>query len=157
LDEKATNLIMSLLSNTKIGIITKYRTTDLFKVTRRVRQGDIISPILFMIWINPLIEYIEIQNKEYVMNNTKTKVSILVFANDIALFTKNNKDMHEIFKIISDFCDHSGMEISPTKSAYSCNNTKIETLSIYKNKSITKITKSKSYKYLEIEINMDLN
>jgi hypothetical protein len=49
LDEKATNLIMSLLSDTKIGIITKYGTTDLFEITREVRQGDVISLTLFMI------------------------------------------------------------------------------------------------------------
>jgi hypothetical protein len=148
---------MSLIFDTKLVVITNYGKTEFFKVNRGVKQGDVISPTLFMIWINPLMEYIEKEEKGYEMNGEKVKIPILVFADNIALFTKNNEDMQKIFGITSDFCTHSGMDISPIKSAYTSKNTKKNIPPIYKNKSIAKIRNNESYKYLGIEINIDLN
>jgi hypothetical protein len=50
---------MSLIVDSKIAIIMGHRTTNLFEVNRGVRQGDVISPTIFTIWINPLLEHIE--------------------------------------------------------------------------------------------------
>lgn len=96
-----------------------------------------------MIWINPLIEQIEREKRGYKFKNGKIDIPILAFADDIALFTNNNEDMKKIFKIVEDFCDRSGMEISPTKSAYT-ENTDNTPAPLYKGKEITKLRKEDS-------------
>lgn len=58
---------------------------------------------------------------------------------------------------MENFCDHSGMEISVSKSAYTCNNTKLEISSMYKGKTLTKLKNYETYCYLEIEIGCTLN
>src|SRR5271163_1618940 len=88
--EDTIKLIMSLIEGSDLAIITKFGLTDKLTVNRGVRQGDVISPTLFTIWINPLLEYIENKYSGYKMDE-ETGVPILAFADDIAIFCKKCK------------------------------------------------------------------
>jgi len=154
--EDTIKLIMSLIEGSDLAIITKFGLTDKLTVNRGVRQGDVISPTLFTIWINPLLEYIENKYSGYKMDE-ETGVPILAFADDIAIFAKSVREMEHIFKDVSEFCDHSSMSISTAKSALSSNNTNEDLALLYKGNVIKKLKAGESYKYLGIELNMMLN
>jgi Reverse transcriptase (RNA-dependent DNA polymerase) len=51
-------------------------------------------------------------------------IPILAYADDLVLIANNTKDMHNMFSMVDEFCAHSSMEISPSKSAYTYNNCK---------------------------------
>lgn len=84
--------------------------------------------------------------------NNGTYIPILAFADDIAIFAKSNQEIQDIFKVVENFCDHSSMSISTSKSAYTYNNTINNNTPIYKGKEIEKIKNTETYCYLGIDI-----
>jgi hypothetical protein len=70
------------------NITTKIRTGNQMgvevKILRGVKQGDPLSPLLFNLCMEPLIEAIEEQTSGVNINNNR-KIPILAFADDIAL------------------------------------------------------------------------
>ena len=55
-------IILNMLNNNKIFLHTDAGITDPINPTSGVRQGDIISPTLFRIFISPLLWYLKALN-----------------------------------------------------------------------------------------------
>ena len=82
--------IMNLLENRRARLKINSQVTEWFKVTQGTPQGDSISPLLFLMCINPIIKYINQKGKGYKLNKW-VKISILAYVNDIVLQQKRNK------------------------------------------------------------------
>ena len=60
--------IMNLLENRRARLKINSQVTEWFKVTQGTPQGDPISPLLFLMCINPIIEHINQKGKGYKLN-----------------------------------------------------------------------------------------
>lgn len=71
------------------GNVTKLDTafgpTENIHVRAGVRQGDIISPTLYMLFLNPLLKWIEEDNNGYMIG--KDTYSIKAYADDMVLIS----------------------------------------------------------------------
>jgi len=161
-------VIMSLFDGTRGRIMTDSGDTEWFPITRGVRQGDVISPYLFLMFINPLLEYIQTGTKGYRVSQTKTSpsetllttaVSNLAFADDIALISDSYDEMKVMARVASDFFTHYGMELSATKSAYTekCYDGQHHESPVLQGKYVPKLEPNQSYKYLGYWININLD
>ena len=149
-------MIIELYGENLLDVITAHGMTEKFEVGNGVRQGDPLSPIIFMLWINPFLEYIEDMDVGYKIK--KEKVPGLAFADDIILNGSNREELERIYEALLMFCEYYGIKINQSKSAYTYNNTKEEYDSFYfENIPIKKLNKKESYKYLGIWINLKLN
>ena len=68
--------------------------SEWFKVSVGVTQGDNLSPSLFGIFVNDLA--IEIKNMGLGVLCGTTKVSVLLYADDIALIAENEMDLQKM-------------------------------------------------------------
>ncbi len=66
--------------------------TDWFQTKNGVGQGDSLSPTLFSIFINDLA--IEIKNKGLGVKVGNVNTGILMYADDTAIMTENERDMN---------------------------------------------------------------
>ncbi len=158
LNQDFVEIIMSLLQNTNVKIITQYGYSERINVGKGVRQGDVISPTLFIIWLNPLLEHLEKSQLGYVCDKSNIKLPILAFADDLLIADVLRKNFDIIFGKVVAYCSYYHMEISPTKSGYMYQNTNDSVPPVvYKNKEIKVVSKDKTYKYLGCEFNAELD
>jgi hypothetical protein len=94
-----------------------------FSISRGVRQGDTLSPLLFIITLNGLLDWIEKEPEGYTMMQG-LKVGTIAYCDDLVLIAPSKKDTKKLFNKLKTFCKWAGLEINPKKSAYT-NNCKI--------------------------------
>ena len=113
---------MSYVSTTTISILINGGKSGSFKPTRGIRQGDPLSPYLFILCMKYLGFLINesCRMKDWIplkASRQSLGVSHLFFADDLMLFAKVNKAGAEsIKKVLSIFCKDSGQLVSAEKS-----------------------------------------
>lgn len=116
------SLIMSCVSTTSISILFNGGTLDAFQPSRGIRQGDPLSPYLFILCLEVLRALIEGKCKENLWNPVKASqggpaFSHLFFVDDLLLFAKaDRKNCVAIKEVLESFCDLSGQKVSGEKT-----------------------------------------
>ena len=79
-----------------------------------MRQGDTLSPTLFNIFINDLAENIKELNLGIKIGDIN--LSILLYADDIAVIADNEKDLQTMLNCIEQWCNKWKLVINSMKS-----------------------------------------
>ncbi|KAF7806820.1 ribonuclease H [Senna tora] len=92
-EAKLINLVLSDLRSASNSILVNGRTTDPFKPSKGIRQGDPLSPYIFILameFLNHLIlnKVVDSLWLPFKFKQSKTLFSHLFFADDILLFLK---------------------------------------------------------------------
>jgi hypothetical protein len=137
-DTETIDLIMSLYENSTADVITKHGTSPQFQVKSGVRQGDPLSPTIFILCTCTILKYIKSMSKGYIIGS-------------------NSKELNKMFNILKEWSIYNNMNINPDKSAYAWNHDiHYEQNFNINNKPIEYLSNNKSYKYLGIYINLNL-
>jgi len=113
---------MSSISATPGSLLWNGNKTEPFQPLRGLRQGDPLSPDLFVLCMERLGDMIthEVQDGNWqTLHLTKDgpKISNLFFADDVLLFAKAKpSQVHFIANLLKSFCSFSGLKISLDKS-----------------------------------------
>jgi hypothetical protein len=101
-----------MYKNCKTTIRTRNKEEVKIKIFRGVKQGDLLSPLLFNLCLEPLLEAID-ENTDGISINEMNKIPALVFADDIVLLDKNKMEaQQQLLKYLNNL----GMNISVEKS-----------------------------------------
>ena len=101
--------------NTKCKIHLNGNFTDTFGTSLRVKQGGVLSPLLFNIIFNELIT--EIKELGLGIKWNKTQVHTLLYADDIVVLAYNIKKLQKILNVVTNFgykwrCTSNGQKIA---------------------------------------------
>jgi hypothetical protein len=156
-------VIMSLYKNITAEIVTSFGVTKEFEVTRGVRQGDVISPLLFNVVINPFLEYLNEQFEGYTFTKNRNMcISRLVYADDLVLIEKSRQEMEQMIHEMQKFSDYYGLEVNANKTEYTSRMPKGNNLQsiqplCWREQPIKTLEPTEPYKYLGLWITADLN
>lgn len=146
--------IMSIFPNATADIITYHGITDPIEIDCGVRQGDGLSPTLFITFLNPLLTYISEQIRG--VQARDIKITVLAYADDIVVVAESEEDLQKALDIISSFLGYNHMELNARKSGIIYVN-KEEREYKYKETTIPNYTGKSAYKYLGIYVNAELD
>ena len=124
--QDAINLIGNIYSNSStIFIGTYFSKTKPMHKQRATIQGDTLSPYLFIIFLEPLLRWLERDNLGYKLNTSQYTLTSIAYTNDLAIITSNIKSIQPQINKIDNFCQWAGMELGISKCAITgCPNNK---------------------------------
>ena len=106
-----------MYSKLKSCIKTKSGLTEFFTCGIGTKQGCLSSPIIFALYINDMIKYIKIKSTNGVyVNNVTGHLYAFMFADDVASIGDTVVNLQQQIKLVSDFCDETGMKLNTDKS-----------------------------------------
>ncbi|VFQ88761.1 unnamed protein product [Cuscuta campestris] len=119
----AINLLMANLRSTFISILINGEPHGFFSMTRGVKQGDPLSPLLFIVGFEAFFRFLNhsMDNntiKRFNMGSVKMP-SHLIYADDLMIFTKGDiLNLLKLNHILKVFMQASGQQINFSKSRF---------------------------------------
>ena len=116
------SLIMSYISGSSISVLFNGGCLEPFLPTRGIRQGDPLSPYLFILCMELLGFLIEDMCANNLWNPLKASnfgpaFSHLFFADDLVLFAKaDRKNCQSVRDVLETFCNLLGQKVNLSKS-----------------------------------------
>ena len=95
---------------------TKQGLTEIFTCEIGTRQGYLLSPFLFKLFISDLIELLNQNEIGVYINENVTNLSCLVYADDVADGADTVLRLQRQIDTISRFCDCTGLKLNIFKT-----------------------------------------
>ena len=115
---KMWRVLRSIYKCVESSVLLDDRNTRFFQIDVGLRQGCLLSPILFAIYINGLADEI---NKAClgakISPDARDEVSILMFADDIVLVSEDRKKLEELMEITYQYSRRWRFSFNYDKSA----------------------------------------
>ncbi|KAI5754030.1 hypothetical protein M8J77_005212 [Diaphorina citri] len=90
--------------------------TPACSITKGVLQGDSISPLLFIIFLNDIEEYFRSKGTRGVSINHVQDILLLLYADDLVVFASDKMDLQRKLNILQEYCQVNKMTVNVTKS-----------------------------------------
>ncbi len=111
---KILNCIKNIYDGSKSGVNVNGYITDWFSSDYGVRQGDCLSPTLFGLFINDLVDDIRSCSKGIQIPNLN--LHCLLYADDLALISESEEDLQCMLNGLMNWCKKWRMKINVNKS-----------------------------------------
>ena len=93
--------------------------SELFTCVTGTRQGCMLSPFLFIFYLNELIKQAEVNEcKGIYVNESHPNVSMLLYADDLVLLGDNIGRVQQLLNNLSTFCKKWGLSVNMEKTKF---------------------------------------
>ena len=112
-------VIQDLHTHAYTSILTNFGETQPIPLRRGTIQGDSLSPLLFILFLEPLVRWLQINDRGYRTRSTSRfaplYANVLAAADDLALLSNNVQNMQVQLDKVQAFADWTGMQLAPAK------------------------------------------
>jgi hypothetical protein len=105
--------IKGMYSVVQSSVLVGEEKTEMFDLHTGVRQGCVMSPVLFSFFINGLAR--EIKEKTRGVRVGNTQVRLLLYADDIVLLADSKEDLQAMLDIVTSYCKKWRFRVNPKK------------------------------------------
>jgi hypothetical protein len=115
--EKFAGAIKAMYNSLLSCVRVSNEYTDFFDCPNGVRQGCVLSPTLFCLFINQLAEHVQISGKHGIqMLPGLMELFLLLFADDVTLLATTPSGLQNQLNCLRDCCTKMGMEVNEGKT-----------------------------------------
>jgi len=110
---KLWRVIKNMYSVVQSAVLVGEEQTEWFDLSTGVRQGCVMSPILFSLFINGLAK--EINERAVGVEVGKRRVRLLLYADDIVLLAESASDLQTMLDIVTAYSKQWRFRVNPKK------------------------------------------
>jgi hypothetical protein len=121
--ERWTNLVMRCVTSVSFSVRVNGQFSEVFKPSRGIRQGDLISPYLFLLCVEGLSSMLKGVGPRYLARGVRVGIhapwiSHLLFADDCLIFSEAlERSAGRVAQILDEYHRGSGQLVNTQKSA----------------------------------------
>ncbi|XP_015124765.1 uncharacterized protein LOC107046621 [Diachasma alloeum] len=116
ISSRIVRIIAELYSKATLRVRTPEGLTKETEITEGVLQGEILSPLLFILFISDMENVFRSKGSYSVGLNHKTDVLLLKYADDLAILGRNVADVRTKLKILKQYCDKNSLTVNESKT-----------------------------------------
>ncbi|KAF0688978.1 hypothetical protein As57867_019446, partial [Aphanomyces stellatus] len=109
------DMVRVLYSDRRSKILVNGHLSKSVRLHRGVLQGDPLSPLLFVIALEPMCQLLR-QNPGYGIKTGDTVHTGSYFADDYQLYAADEESLHRQLALVQSFCDKSGFRLNVDKT-----------------------------------------
>ena len=114
---KMWRMITSIYKKVQSCVLVEGVTTRWFEVEVGVRQGCVVSPVLFSIFVDGLARKIQESGLGVeIEGDSQDKLGLLMYADDIVLIAKNEKELQKMIDIVVNYSHEWRFELNSKKT-----------------------------------------
>ena len=120
------NTIKSMYDKTECAVKINNQCTNFFKCSKGVRQGCPLSPTLFNLYVNDLIDELNKTNPTP-LDLGHEPITCLMYADDLIILSSSHDGLQQCLNSLSKYCDQWKLQVNSNKSkcmTFYKNNTK---------------------------------
>lgn len=110
------DLIKNLYSKSKCSIKLNHQRTEFFDYANGVRQGCILSPMLFNLYLNEIPTLLDAENTDPVLLPDGSRLNCLLYADDLVLISHTATGLQTALSTLAQFCSDWLLNINPKKT-----------------------------------------
>ena len=108
------NIIRNIYADDKAGIKIQNQCTETFEINMGVRQGCVLSPLLFNIFLSDLPQKLDLTESKVKLGNTE--LASLVWADDIVLMSESESGLQQMINVLENYCQENKLKINTDKT-----------------------------------------
>lgn len=113
---KMINMIKQIYSSVSACIkIDPSHTTSNFESCDGLKQGDVLSGIAFVLYLNDLIDFFIAENVSQIVI-AQLYITLLLFADDLALFDQSARGLQRKINLLYKYCQEWNLQINVSKT-----------------------------------------
>ena len=106
--------VHNFYSNLQATVHTSSFKSEVFSFKRGVFQGDPLSPIIFLLAFNPILQFLQ-ENSKFGYKIQEENFITLPYADDFCIISTDKRTHQRLMNQVSDKINSMGMKIKPTK------------------------------------------
>ncbi len=108
------NILKHIYTSDRAAVKSGGSRSEFFGLNMGVRQGCILSPILFNLFLSDLARRFESLGGKLGLNHTG--INSLFWADDLVMFAKSKEDLDKMLKILEEYCGENEIKINTKKT-----------------------------------------
>jgi hypothetical protein len=153
---KMWRVLRSIYESVESCVMINGHVTDWFQIHTGVRQGCVLSPLLYALFINDLVKELNALNRGVEIEEGGKKLSALLYADDIVLLAENKQDLQRMLDVVAGYAKKWRFELNPKKSQVVVFGTRQPPRRVKWKLGESEIEQVGQYKYLGIELTRTL-
>ena len=114
LNGRIINALQSLYNSVSCSVKVNDYMTDWFSVNQGVKQGCVLSPTLFSLYVNDLAD--EVSNMNIGVHVNGVNIAILLYADDIVLIAESERDLQAMLSKVNEWCSKWRLQVNESKT-----------------------------------------
>ena len=145
---KFINIVQAIYKSVKSCVRVNGNLTEYFDSYMGVKQGETLSPLLFIMFINDMTAYVNGDNIEAITID-ELQIYLLLFADDTVLFSYSSGGLQILLNKLHEYCNEWNITVNTNKTVVMVckQGTRVENVDLYYNN--TKLENVSKFTYLE--------